>query len=331
MIAARAACAPRAARRAGVAGLICCLAAAATGCADVSDRAQRSSLVALRQQEPAPRGDLPYGDPTRACERDEFGSLPPSRLPRPGAMPAGTFMRDIQNRKLVVGVDQNTLRLGYFDPAKRGMRGFDIDLAREVARAIFGGNPDDHISFKAVTTSQRAAAIVKHEVDIVASAYTVTCKRRTRMHFSDVYHVARQRLLVATGSTVRNLEDLHGRKVCATKNSTSWDRLERTGVVRYPVSLRVDCLVALEQAKVDAITSDDAILLGLQDQNPQTKIVGPSLRCERYGLAINLEHPEFVRFVNGVLARLRERKRLQALRTTWLRGLPKLEGDRACP
>jgi len=242
-------------------------------------------------------------------------------------------MREIQNRpdrKLVVGVDQNTLRLGYFDPAKSGMRGFDIDLAREVARAIFGGNPDDHITFKAVTTSQRAAAIVKQEVDIVASAYTINCKRRTRMHFSDVYHVARQRLLVATGSPFRTLDDLHGRKVCATKGSTSWDRLKRTGVRRYPVSLRVDCLVALEQAKVDAITSDDAILLGLQDQNPQTKIVGPSLRCERYGLAINLEHPEFVSFVNGVLARLRDRKRLQAFRATWLRGLPKLEGDRAC-
>jgi polar amino acid transport system substrate-binding protein len=277
---------------------------------------------------------MDYGTPTPACERDPFGSLPPSTLPRPGRMPRATFMREIQqrqDRKLVVGVDQNTLRLGYFDPARRQMRGFDISLAREVARAIFGGNPDDHILFKAVTTSQRAAAIVKGEVDLVASAYTITCKRRNRMFFSSVYHVARQRLLVPAGSSVRSLDDLRGRRVCATKGSTSWDRLEGTGVVRYPVSLRADCLVALEQADVDAVTSDDAILLGLQDQNPQTRIVGPSLRCERYGMAIKLDHPEFVRFVNAVLERLRERGRLAAFRKRWLGDdLPPLKGSHGC-
>lgn len=316
-----------------VAALICCLAASAGGCADVSERAQRSSLAALRQEEPAPLAGVDEGKPTAACRRDPFGSLPPSALPRPGRMPAGTFMRQIQRRpgrRLVVGVDQNTLRLGYFDPARKGMRGFDINLAREVARAIFGGNPDEHITFKAVTTVQRAAAVIEGEVDLVASAYTITCARRTLMHFSDVYHVARQRLLVPAGSTVKSLDDLRGRKVCATQGSTSWDRLARTGVVRHPVSLRVDCLVALERAQVDAITSDDTILLGLQDQNPQTRIVGASLRCERYGMAINLAHPEFVRFVNGVLERLRDRGRLQAFRATWLRGLPKPKGDPAC-
>ncbi|MEY2515539.1 MAG: polar amino acid transport system substrate-binding protein [bacterium] len=321
------------ARRAAAA-LLCCLAAAAAGCADVSERAQRSSLAALRRQEPAPRPEMSYGSPTPACLRHEFRSLAPGTLPRPGRMAPGSFMREIEqrrNRKLVVGVDQNTLRLGYFDPARKAMRGFDISLAREVARAIFGANPDDHILFKAVTTSQRAAAIVKGEVDIVASAYTITCRRRTRMSFSSVYYVARMRLLVPAGSGVSKLDDLRGRRVCATSGSTSWDRLAGTGVIRYPVSLRADCLVALEQAKVDAIGSDDAILLGLQDQNPQTRIVGPSLRCERYGMAINRDHPEFVRFVNAVLARLRARGTLAAFRNRWLGDdLPPLKGGRAC-
>ena len=319
-----------------VAALVCCLAVAtaAAGCADVSEQAQRSSLAALRIQEPAPRAEMDYGTATPACKRAPFASLAPSALPRPGRMPRATFMREIQERserKLVVGVDQNTLRLGYYDPLRRVMRGFDVSLAREVARAIFGGDPDDHILYKAITTSQRAAAIVKGEVDLVASAYSITCERRNRMLFSSVYYVARQRLLVPAGSSVRSLEDLRGRRVCATRGSTSWDRLEGTGVVRYPVSLRADCLVALEQADVDAATSDDAILLGLQDQNPQMRIVGPSLRCERYGLAVKLDHPEFVRFVNAVLARLRERGRLAALRERWIGDdLPPLKGSRAC-
>ena len=174
-------------------------------------------------------------------------------------------MREIQDRddrRLVVGVDQNTLRLGYFDPAQARMRGFDIDLAREVARAIFGGDPDDHITFKAVTTGQREAAIVRGEVDIIASAYTITCGRRTRMFFSSVYYVARQRLLVPAGSSVSSLEDLAG--VASVRRGVRRPGTDSagTGVVRHPVALRADCLVALEQGEVDAVTSDDAILLG---------------------------------------------------------------------
>jgi polar amino acid transport system substrate-binding protein len=46
-------------------------------------------------------------------------------------------------------------------------------------------------------------------------------------------------------------------------------------------------------------------LLGFKAQDPDTKIVGGQIADEPYGLAISNQHPEFVRFVNGVLARMR--------------------------
>ena len=33
--------------------------------------------------------------------------------------------------------------------------------------------------------------------------------------------------------------------------------------------------MALQQGKVDAIASDDAILLGFREQDPNTKLIGP--------------------------------------------------------
>jgi polar amino acid transport system substrate-binding protein len=318
-----------AARRRLAAGLLCWAALAACGCNTVSSDAQRRSLAALATTTPRPGAGLGLGAPTARClqSRHRYDSLAPAALPlpRPGHMPAGTFMHTLQERgTFFVGVDQNSLGLGYFNPNTNHMEGLDIDLVEQIARAIFGGTGATRaIRYVALSTAQRASAIWHKKVDMVASAFSVTCARRNRMLFSSVYHVARQRLLVPERSKVSGLRDLRGKRVCATKQSTSLARLEHssaaTGVIPHPVELRTDCLVALQEGRVAAVTSDDAILLGFKRQDPQTKIVGSPLGCEHYGIAINNDHPEFVRFVNAVLKRLRRSRYLQAITQRWLR------------
>ena len=79
-----------------------------------------------------------------------------------------------------------------------------------------------------------------------------------------------------------------------------------------------DCLVALQQGAVDAISTDSAILLGFKAQDPNTKIVGSSFGDVPYGMAISKAHPDFVRFVNGVLAELMRNGTWQQLQAKWL-------------
>ena len=303
-------------RRPAVAALVAAAAVACGGCASVSDHAQEMSLRALDPALPP----VPKPAKPAPCDDGSLRSLAPSPLPRPGHMPAGTFMRRIQDRgRLVVGVDQNSKGLGYFNPNTRRIEGLDIDVADEVARAIFG---TPRVAYFAISTQQRQSVIVNGDVDLVASAFSITCGRRRSMLFSSVYHRAQQRLLVPESSTVRRLSDLRGKTVCATVGSTSLDRLRREqGVLPRPVLLRSDCLVALQEGDVEAITSDDTILFGFAQQDRQTRIVGPCLGIEHYGLAINKAHRPFVRFVNAVLARLRRDGTLRRLRERWLPGL----------
>jgi polar amino acid transport system substrate-binding protein len=74
----------------------------------------------------------------------------------------------------------------------------------------------------------------------------------------------------------------------------------------------------MQQGLVDGITSDDSILLGFKAQDPYTKIVGPRFANEPYGMAIRRDHPDFVRFVNGVLAKMRRDGSWRAIYTRWL-------------
>jgi polar amino acid transport system substrate-binding protein len=77
-------------------------------------------------------------------------------------------------------------------------------------------------------------------------------------------------------------------------------------------------MVALQQGRTDAISTDDAILFGFQAQDPNTRVVGPRFSREPYGLGINKQHPDFVRFVNGVLARMRADGTWAAIYRKWL-------------
>ncbi|MGE5414191.1 MAG: glutamate ABC transporter substrate-binding protein [Syntrophomonadaceae bacterium] len=235
-------------------------------------------------------------------------------------MPAGSFMRRIQERgRLIAGVDQNTLLFGYLDPATGGFRGFEVDLLRELARAIFGD--PSRVEFKAaLTTRQRLQYVQNGSVDIVADAITITCDRLRDVAFSSVYYDAAQRLLVPANSPARRAADLREKRVCARAGTTSFENLARQPFhpAPVPVQERTDCLVLLQERKVDAITSDDSILRGFQEQDPYTKLLPGSLEPEPYGMAIAKSHPEFVRFVNGVLQKMRSDGRWGAIYRRWL-------------
>ena len=300
---------------------LCVLAASAgAGCGSVSDDAQKTALAAIATPA-APATAGPSQKPVRC--RDATASLrPPRTLPAAGDMPAGSFMERIRRRgRLIAGVDQNTLLFGYLRPSTGRIQGFEVDILRQIAKAIFGD--PDRIALRALTTAQRLTAVNSGAVDVVADAVTITCARRRQVAFSTVYYDAVQRLLVPATSHVRGMQDLRHRRVCATAGSTTLQSIKADPAkpIAYPVEQRTDCLVALQQGKVDAISSDDAILLGFRAQDPDTRIVGPPLAPEPYGMAIARGHPDFVRFVNGVLARMRSDGSWRAIHRRWLGAL----------
>jgi polar amino acid transport system substrate-binding protein len=291
---------------------------AAAGCASSPTRgALHQSTESLAAPRPEPAPTTTTMAPT-TCDNRE-ASLTPD-----GTIAAGSWMAKVRDRGyLIVGVDQNTQLFGFRNLRTGAIDGLDVDLLRAVARAIFdvplGAPVDDKIDFRAVTTGQRLSAVASGDVDIVASLITATCDRQQQAGLSSVYFRAAQEVLVRDAS-IRNVDDLAGRKVCATKGSTSYDQFHalvpKARMVGVPV--RTDCLVALQDARVDAITADSTILAGFHRQDPTTTILGRPLSDEPYVIAVSKDHPEFVRFVNSVLQEMREDGELATLYVKWL-------------
>lgn len=223
-------------------------------------------------------------------------------LPGPGSLPAGSTMAEIRDRgRLIVGVSADSLLLGSRNPVTGVLEGFDIDMARLVAEAIFGD--PNRIELRVITAAQRIPLLQDGSLDLVARNMTITCARWEQIAFSAEYFRSGQKLLVPLGSAATSLADLAGQRVCAPAGSTSLDNLAGAPEV-IPVAARThtDCLVRFQTGEVDAITGDDTVLAGLAAQDPYAQVVGEAFTAEPYGLGMNLENVDLVRFVNGVLA-----------------------------
>jgi polar amino acid transport system substrate-binding protein len=272
---------------------------------------QASGVTVPGAAEPLPQGvqvlpnaPLPQGTLGKCTPQ---GSLPPAGPPPPpGHMPAGSTMAAIEKRGyLRVGVDQTIDLTSYRNPITGQLEGFDVDVAEQIAKAIFG-NPD-RIQFKAITSAERIPVIQQGQVDIVVDSMTITCARQKLVDFSADYFNAGQQVLVPKTSQATGIGNLGGQRVCADAGTTSIQQIQAQPSRPVPVAADnwTDCLVMLEQNQVAAISTDNSVLAGLAAQDPETKLVGPLFTVEQHGIAISKNTPDLVRFVNAVLERMR--------------------------
>ncbi|MCO5998290.1 glutamate ABC transporter substrate-binding protein [Actinoallomurus rhizosphaericola] len=187
---------------------------------------------------------------------------------------------------LVVGVAKDQPGLGVRD-ASGAYKGFDIDVARDVARRLGA----TQLTFKPVTPGQREAALRSGDVDMVVSSYSITQERKTQVVFAGPYYVAHQDILVrGTETAVRGVRDLRGRRLCQVAGSVSWRRVTEehkidAGLV--PAASYGECLDDLISRKVDAISTDDLILAGFAAQRGnQVRFVNAPFSDERYGVGL---------------------------------------------
>ena len=203
--------------------------------------------------------------------------------------------------RLIVGGSATSMLLAARNPISGRIEGFDVDLARQVAKAIFGG--PDKVQRRVVATAERIPVLQDGSVDLVISAMTINCARWQQIAFSAEYYRAGQKVLVQLGSKATSLDDLGGQRVCAPAGSTSLDKLKTFPEVKVvTAATQTGCLVKFQQGQADAITGDDTVLAGLASQDPYAKVVGDPFTSEPYGIGAPAGSTDLVRYVNAVLA-----------------------------
>ncbi|MFF0220226.1 glutamate ABC transporter substrate-binding protein [Streptomyces vinaceus] len=189
---------------------------------------------------------------------------------------------------LVVGVKEDQPYMGEKDPARGTYSGFDIEIARMLSASL-GFDPKT-IEFKTISSANRETALQNGQIDYYVGTYTINDNRKKQVGFAGPYFMAGQSLLVRRDEKdIKGPDDLAGKKVCSAAGSTPYQRLQKD----HPEAVLVSydtysvCVDNLLTYQVDAVSTDDSILLGYAAKVPEElKVVGTPFSKEPYGIGV---------------------------------------------
>jgi glutamate transport system substrate-binding protein len=216
---------------------------------------------------------------------------------------AGTTMERLNKAgKIIVGTKFDQPLFGLKNLSGKP-EGFDVEIAKIVA-ADLGISPDK-IQYVESVSANREPFISQGRVDIVVATYTIKDKRKKVVDFAGPYYIAGQDIMVKKDdSTITGPESLAGKRVCSVEGSTPADNLR----TKYPQAKLVlfdvysKCADALKNGQVDAVSTDNVILLGLIDKDKESfKLVGKPFTQEPYGIGLKKGDQAFRDFLNDTL------------------------------
>ena len=192
----------------------------------------------------------------------------------------------IKNRgEVIIGVREDTKPFGYRDN-DGNFKGFEIDLAREIARYILGDG--EKVKFVAVTANDRIEKLNSKEVDMLVATMTITSQRLRVMDFSDTYYKAGQALMVRAKSDITSLSQavVYG-KLITVFGTTAEKSVRDIYPMAKIIGVRTykDALEALKSGKGDAIIADDTVLIGLAEDK-SVKLFPKRYSVEPYGVGL---------------------------------------------
>lgn len=250
-----------------------------------------------------------------ACGSDDNGGDSGGQVNQGASFAEGTTMAKLK--------EAGTVKVGTkFDQPLFGLKnlegkpeGFDVEIAKLIAGEM--GIAPDKIEFIEAVSANREPFIQQDKVDFVVATYTINDKRKQVVDFAGPYYEAGQDIMVAKGNPegIAGPDDLAGKKVCSVTGSTPAENIR----TNYPEAELTEfdvyskCAEALKNGQVQAVTTDNVILLGLISQDEEAfELVGKPFTKEPYGIGLKKGDTEFRTFINDTLEKIEKDGRWKA-------------------
>ena len=188
------------------------------------------------------------------------------------------------------------------------VQGFDVDLVNAMAKA---GN--FKVEFKHQPWDSLFPALANGDVDILASAVTITDERKQTMDFTDPYFEITQVILVPQGKDIKSVADLkNAQKVGVVTGNTGDFAASKILGNDSPKIARFENLPLLikdlESGGLDAVISDSAVVGNYIKNNSDkgfSMVAVPDFEVENYGIAVRKGNTATLNMLNEALKQVR--------------------------
>lgn len=236
---------------------------------------------------------------------------------------AGAVSPDVKAIKdrgtLKVGVKEDVPKFGYKDPKTGQIDGFEIDLARAMAKKIVGDS--SKLQLTGVNAKTRGPALDSGDVDMDISTFTITEERKKSYNFSDSYYTDGVGLLVKKAAGYKGLKDLNGKKIGVAQSSTSKAAVQAEAdklgikVTFQEFATYPEIKAALDSGRVDAFSVDRSILMGYIDDS--TSLLPDKFSPQEYGIASKKGNDGLAKLINDTVNEMKKSGEIDKLIQKW--------------
>ncbi len=227
---------------------------------------------------------------------------------------------EIQARgKLIVGVKDNLPPFGFRDAAGN-LQGFEIDLARELAKQLLGSA--DLVELVPLSHRERLSALTDNRVDVAIAQLTVTANRSRLVAFTQPYYTDGTVAIARQGTARAALQ--HGGAIAVLQGSVAIPLVRQAypGAVLVAVDSYRDGLRALQAGKVLAFAADGGVLSAWLRQHPEYVPLGERLGSRGIAIALprGMQYEELRQRTQAVVEMWRKTNWARDRASAW--GLP---------
>jgi polar amino acid transport system substrate-binding protein len=236
---------------------------------------------------------------------------------------AADRLDEIKSRgRLIVGVTESSPPFSFRD-GERGIVGYDVDLASEVAKRL-----DISIEKIPLINAERSPSLQQDHVDLVATGMTRAENRKRDIAFSLAYLDSPHKVLVRTDAGITSVKQMAKRKLALVR-SASVDAELKAAVPTLEIVLLDDyraCFTALQERQVDGFLADELLLSSFAQKSGKLQDFTfiPDYDLPRTaGFGIKKGEPRFTEFVDETLLALEASGAAAKIFDRWFAPLPR--------
>jgi polar amino acid transport system substrate-binding protein len=223
------------------------------------------------------------------------------------------------HKELVCGVYADVVPFSYPDPKSRALVGMDVDLCNALAKEMgLKASP------KPLSVEARISEVKMGRVDLVIANLAYTKTRGEQIEFSNAYYITKEVLLVKKADATKTLADFEGKRISATKGSTSEQSIHMSVKNGVPVTFQDtgSAYLALQQNKVVGFVTNMMTAIQFVQQTKGTPdelaILREPMALEPIGAGMRKGEPAFAAAVNKGLMALEANGEFKKIWDKWL-------------